>query len=84
MGLSMPCLISLPLVFVSVRQQNNRAMRQQIRELGEHYPRWRRVRGDGNCYYRAVMFGLVERSLADAQVMQALIKILENIDLTGK
>lgn len=34
----------------------------KVNQLVEHgYVGWRRVRGDGNCFYRAVLFGLLER-----------------------
>lgn len=35
---------------------------RQLRELG--YVGWRRVRGDGNCFYRAVAFGFLEQLVA--------------------
>jgi len=40
----------------------NQGQQQQIRKLmgEEKYSRWRRIRGDGNCYYRAFMFGIIE------------------------
>ena len=59
-------------------------MQQRVRDLAGRYSHWRRVRGDGNCYYRAVMFGLVERSLADPKVMQVLVGLLEKVDMSGE
>lgn len=47
-------------------------MQRQIWDLKPRYPRWRRVRGDGNCYYRAVMFGLCLQCLVDPQRMKKL------------
>eukprot|EP00929_Paragymnodinium_shiwhaense_P034523 TRINITY_DN18767_c1_g1_i1.p1 TRINITY_DN18767_c1_g1~~TRINITY_DN18767_c1_g1_i1.p1 ORF type:complete len:1308 (-),score=307.48 TRINITY_DN18767_c1_g1_i1:57-3980(-) len=36
----------------------------QFEELAFSFPAWRPVRGDGNCYYRAVLFAWLERSIA--------------------
>jgi hypothetical protein len=42
--------------------RHNVSLSKKIRELQSvyRYNGWRRVRGDGNCYYRAVLFGLIE------------------------
>ncbi|CAE8734561.1 unnamed protein product, partial [Polarella glacialis] len=37
---------------------------RQFAELARSFKAWRPVRGDGNCYYRAVLFAWLERSLA--------------------
>jgi hypothetical protein len=36
--------------------------------LTQRYKHMRRVRGDGNCFYRAVIFAQCERALNDADV----------------
>ena len=39
----------------------NASMVTKIQEMEEHYAGYRPIRGDGNCYYRAVGFSFVER-----------------------
>ena len=39
-------------------------LRAGFEQLQETYPGLRGVRGDGNCYYRSVMYGLVEQVIA--------------------
>ena len=34
--------------------------RAKVNELCESFPAWRKVKGDGNCYYRAVIFAVLE------------------------
>jgi len=41
----------------------NDSLRDKVETLGLHYRGWRGVRGDGNCYYRAVGFGFIESLL---------------------
>mmetsp|Transcript_7963 Transcript_7963/g.23636 ORF Transcript_7963/g.23636 Transcript_7963/m.23636 type:complete len:417 (+) Transcript_7963:52-1302(+) len=36
----------------------------KVRRLAKAYEHWRPVRGDGNCYYRTVVFGALEALLA--------------------
>lgn len=51
---------------------------QKIKQLASKYQGWRPVRGDGNCFYRTVIFGTIEAMLAagDHQRMQQLIAML--------
>jgi ubiquitin thioesterase protein OTUB1 len=44
----------------------NADLQRKIRELRATYGGWRRSRGDGNCYYRALGFLLVERLLEES------------------
>lgn len=58
----------------------NAGMLRKVRQLAETYDHWRPVRGDGNCYYRAVVFGALEVFLARgdagaAQVAGALAQV---------
>ena len=41
----------------------NKEMREQIEALADHYCGFRPIRGDGNCYYRAVGFSFLERAM---------------------
>ena len=38
-------------------------MREQIEALADCYCGFRPIRGDGNCYYRAVGFSFLERAM---------------------
>ena len=37
-------------------------------ELAVQYEGYRRIRGDGNCYYRAVLFGIIEQTVTSGNV----------------
>ena len=39
---------------------DSKYVQDKIEQLQDHYLSWRRVRGDGNCYYRAVGYALFE------------------------
>lgn len=49
-------------------------MLMHIQNLRHHLFRWRSILGDGNCYYRAVMFGFVENIIFERK-----ISLLKNI-----
>jgi Peptidase C65 Otubain len=38
----------------------NESMRRKVVELGSQYAGWRSIRGDGNYYYRSVVYGTLE------------------------
>ena len=40
------------------------SIRNQIDELGQSYASWRRVRGDGNCFFRATYVGALEHAIS--------------------
>ena len=44
-----------------MRIDADRDMRDKVSTICTAYSHWRRIRGDGNCYYRAVGFLLFER-----------------------
>lgn len=54
---------------------------QKIKKLAKKYQEWRPVRGDGNCFYRTVIFGSFEAVLAsgDDQRLARLIARLEEV-----
>lgn len=42
----------------------NQGKLQKLKRLAKDYSNWRPVRGDGNCYYRSIIFGALEAFLA--------------------
>jgi len=54
---------------------------RKIRHLAEDYSHWRSVRGDGNCFYRTVIFGALEALLAnkDTLGLERIIKAFEQV-----
>jgi hypothetical protein len=44
----------------------NQSIKQKVCQLNENYIGYREIRGDGNCYYRAVFCGIVERIITSA------------------
>lgn len=59
----------------------NAAKLQKIRHLAEGYDHWRPIRGDGNCYYRAVIYGALEALLAlgDWQRWRQIVGVLAKL-----
>lgn len=52
--------------------KHNASFRQKVDKLRRHgYTGWRRGRGDGNCFYRACGFGLLEKITAAPPQQQA-------------
>lgn len=56
---------------------------QKTKEIIEHFSlldneifRWRSIKGDGNCYYRAVIFGFLEKI-----ILEKNLKILKKLTL---
>mmetsp|Transcript_77950 Transcript_77950/g.215493 ORF Transcript_77950/g.215493 Transcript_77950/m.215493 type:complete len:1080 (+) Transcript_77950:124-3363(+) len=49
---------------LTCEHQHNPNLVMQFQELSRSFKAWRPIRGDGNCYYRAVLFSWLERSLA--------------------
>lgn len=43
--------------------KTNEIMRNKISALSKAYCGWRPIRGDGNCYYRAVIYGVLENAV---------------------
>lgn len=43
---------------------------QKALELSERYTHMRRIRGDGNCFYRAILVGELERCLKDPEELK--------------
>lgn len=54
---------------------------QKIKQLARKYQEWRPVRGDGNCFYRTVIFGSIEAVLAsgDQQRLARIIARLQEV-----
>jgi hypothetical protein len=44
----------------------NKSIQQKIEQLNENYIGYREIRGDGNCYYRAVFCGIIEKIITSA------------------
>lgn len=49
---------------VLLEEYSNPVLRKKIEELSQNYQCIRRIRGDGNCFYRACLCGLLERKKA--------------------
>jgi hypothetical protein len=52
------------LLLIAAIDKFNQPLQQKINDLQLQYPRFRKIRGDGNCYYRAVMVGYLEQAIA--------------------
>jgi hypothetical protein len=61
--------------------ESDSAIKKKIAILQEVYEGWRSIRGDGNCYYRAVIYGLIEQIIRSRKREKLLIlreKFLES------
>eukprot|EP01034_Spumella_vulgaris_P032113 gene32113-39663_t len=45
---------------IAASEKFNAALGDKVAQLSRDYTGFRRIRGDGNCYYRAVIYGLIE------------------------
>jgi ubiquitin thioesterase protein OTUB1 len=41
-----------------------------LHELTTYYTYWRNIRGDGNCYYRAIIFGIIEKFIKNVEIRE--------------
>ena len=58
--------------------------RSKAERIANIWHRMRRVRPDGNCFYRAFLFGILERSLADLSTLRSkLSSLAENCKNAG-
>jgi Peptidase C65 Otubain len=50
---------------LAYQSRGNRSTREKIRQLADQhqYVGYRRIRGDGNCYYRSVIYGVLEQAV---------------------
>ncbi|CAK0858218.1 unnamed protein product, partial [Prorocentrum cordatum] len=53
-----------PIRSLASEHRHNANLVRQFEELSRSFTAWRPVRGDGNCYYRAVLFAWIERCVA--------------------
>jgi len=72
------CLVSekLPLQQLEQEFEADPVFKSKITKLGEKYSQFRRIRPDGNCFFRAVGFRLFEKLREDAA---ELTRIQENV-----
>lgn len=49
-----------PIQALVAEYHESSSMRSKSAQLAQAYSHWRSIRGDGNCYYRAMIFGLLE------------------------
>jgi len=72
------CLVSekLPLQQLEQEFEADPVFKSKITKLGEKYSQFRRIRPDGNCFFRAVGFRLFEKLREDAT---ELTRIQENV-----
>lgn len=66
--------------FANGEESNNNGFLQGCAYLETHYTTYRAVRGDGNCYYRAYLFALVENLCKKDTRMDELKCIRDYVD----
>jgi hypothetical protein len=61
--------------------QYNALIQTRVKELANLYLGYRRIRGDGNCYYRSVAFGLIEQVIqrGDRRDLQHLHEVFKAV-----
>jgi hypothetical protein len=70
-----PCRISV----LGAEYSGNKDLQYKTKELNLYYSGWRKIRGDGNCYFRAVIFGYIENIISNTfEGMTSCISIDEN------
>jgi len=66
-------------------QFTNNVILEKLVKLETRYPYWRRCRGDGNCYYRALGFAYIEKIIAAGESrfdQTGLVLLLSRLDDT--
>mmetsp|Transcript_26664 Transcript_26664/g.51398 ORF Transcript_26664/g.51398 Transcript_26664/m.51398 type:complete len:547 (+) Transcript_26664:42-1682(+) len=53
---------------------------RKIKNLAKNYHHWRPIRGDGNCYYRAVIYGMLELCFTGSDDRQRLGEVLSSLE----
>ena len=71
-----------PLATLKQEYQFNEHLQNSIREMTRTYAHWRRIRGDGNCYWRSLGYALFERALSAhaSGNMQPAMELQRTID----
>ena len=71
----------LPLTSIAGKDRFDYSLGDKIATLSNSYPGYLEIAGDGNCYYRAIIFGLIEQIISDPSKRKLLLRIR---DLFGK
>jgi hypothetical protein len=70
-----PCRLSV----LGAEYTGNKDLQYKTKELNLYYSGWRKIRGDGNCYFRAVIYGYIENIISMTfEGMTTCISIDEN------
>jgi hypothetical protein len=70
-----------PLVTIAQADSYNNSLQEKIQQLSQVYAGYREIRGDGNCYYRAVVYGAMEMIISSprrAQYLQRWITLFRS------
>lgn len=71
-GLAQPLVGDLELGFTALQSELAAGTQFQLKEVSKKFRGMRRVRGDGNCFFRAFMFSLVEQLQHNAEELARL------------
>lgn len=52
-----------PLSTIANHDRFNQSIQRKVQEMAQTYEGFLEIRGDGNCYYRAILFGLLEQAI---------------------
>jgi ubiquitin thioesterase protein OTUB1 len=66
-------------VLKQLYNQESENVQQKINKLQQHYSHIRIVRGDGNCFYRALLYGMLEKIILekDTTRLQQLVNVVD-------
>ena len=65
---------------IAATDRFNSSLQDKIASLSETYAGYQEIRGDGNCYYRAIIFGLIEQIISDPSKRKLLLKIRDRFE----
>ncbi|OLL23091.1 Ubiquitin thioesterase otubain-like [Neolecta irregularis DAH-3] len=74
-------LVSSPVSLDELLQeyQGNSVFSEKIRELSETFSTYRKIRGDGDCFYRTFAYGLLSQHNSDtSSALKASIQVLKD------
>jgi ubiquitin thioesterase protein OTUB1 len=66
---------------IALQEKCNESLRNKVYDLSNSYEGFRKIRGDGNCYYRAIIFGILEAIIIsqDREAFGYLRNILKKV-----
>lgn len=69
-----------------VVDKSNEYLTKRVHQMSRTYKGYRKIRGDGNCYYRSICFGLLEQiiEMHNRHAFGVLYRLFKNVSYTDR